>query len=213
MSGIRENDPKGNKVKWDAKKDQRIRYLARRIANHIAPTLAGEKPATLMNLSNSCNGLFDLWNEFNKDIFHAGNIGYCELRRGDTNVIVLFFCRHKIDELLGTEDIRQFLSLIGYNTLSLEDALRILKSRYNPPPFPHELGVFLGIPLKDVKAFMGLNSLPYIFTSMWGVYGDSELSLGVMGRYRRAGNGIRRLLSSGEDPIEMINGVVNRNHN
>ncbi len=188
------------------RKDQRIRYLAGHIANHIAASIAGEKSATLMNLSNSRNGLFDLWNEFSKDIFHTGNIGYYELKRGDTNIIVLFFCRHKIDELLRREDIRQFLSFLGYNIRSPENTLESLKSKYNIYPFPHEIGVFLGIPLKDVKAFMGLSSLPYIFTGMWGVYGDSESSLRVMRRYRKAEDEVRCLLSRGEDPIDVING-------
>ncbi|MEA1924716.1 MAG: DUF3793 family protein [Candidatus Altiarchaeota archaeon] len=203
MQGIWENDSEGSEV--GAEKDQRIR-LARRIANHIAATIAGKKPATLMNLSNTCNGLFDLWDEFSGNIFYAGNINYCELRREDTNVIVLFFCRHKIKELLETEDIRQFLFLLGYDTKSPEDVLDLLRSRYARYPFPHEIGIFLGIPLKDVKAFMGLSSLPYIFTGMWGVYGDPELSLRAMRRYKTAGDGIRGLLSQGNDPIDIING-------
>lgn len=209
MSGIRENDSEGDNVR-NAEKDQRIRYLARRIANHIAATIAGKKPATLMNLSNSCNGLFDLWNEFNRDIFYGANISYYELRRKDTNVIVLFFCRHTVDELLETEEIRQFLSPLGYNLRSLEGMLDLLRIRYAPTPFPHEIGIFLGIPLKDVRAFMGLSSLPCTATGMWRVYGDSKLFLRIMGRYRRAENEIRRLLFSGEDPIEMINGVMSR---
>ncbi len=205
MSGIRQNDSEGNRVEVVAEKDPGGRYLAWRVANHIAATIAREKPSTLMNLSNSCGELLDLWDEFKEDIFYGSNIEYYELGRKDTNVFVLFFCRHKLNEVLGMEEIKQFLSTQGYGTESLEDALNVLKSRYTPRPFPHEIGVFLGIPLKDVKAFMGLSPLPHTSTSMWRVYGDSRLSLQVMRKYRRAENMVRKLLSGGGDPIEMIN--------
>jgi hypothetical protein len=80
----------------------------------------------------------------------------------------------------------------------------MLRRRYATVGCPPEIGVFLGIPLKDVKGFMGLNSLQHTKYGMWRIYGDPAVSEKRMNEYRSARNMIRRRLISGEDPVEII---------
>ncbi len=82
----------------------------------------------------------------------------------------------------------------------------MLRRRYATVGCPPEIGVFLGIPLKDVKGFMGLNSLRHTKYGMWRIYGDPVVSEKRMNEYRRARNMIRRRLISGEDPVRIIRG-------
>lgn len=59
------------------------------------------------------------------------------------------------------------------------------------------MGVFLGIPLKDVEAFMGLKTLSYVKTSMWKMYGKAEESLKVEWRYKQGKRMIKKRLFYG----------------
>ena len=213
MQRIWQNDIKENEIKVNAEnRDQGIKYLASCIADYIAATVAGEKPATLMSLSKTHHMLFDLWNKFSKELFYTNNIDYCKLKGSDISEIVLFYHRPKIEELLKEKEIKQFLSNQGYKTDSLEDILDLLKSRYSsfqsPQEFPHEIGIFLGIPLKDVKGFMGLSSLSCAEISRirWIVYGNPKSSLEVMERYKESEDRVRTLLTSGENPLKVLNG-------
>ena len=183
-----------------------MRYLVYRIVRCTAATIAGRKPATLMNISNDNGGLLDAWDRNRADIFSRSEIDYYELKRTEKNAIVLFFNQNLLDELLRNESVNKFLSECGYEFDSIEHVLSMLRRRYATVGCPPEIGVFLGIPLKDVKGFMGLNSLRHTKCGMWQIYGDPVLSEKRMNEYRRARNMIRRRLISGEDPVEIIRG-------
>ena len=188
---------------------QRTKYLARRIADYIASTIVEVKPATLMKLSNRRDKVFELWDELGKALFAGSHLGYFELRRSDRGAIILFFSYRRLNELLNHKKIREFLRFLGYESaLEPEDILCLFKKRYDSDSFPHEIGVLLGFPLKDVKAFMGMTSLSCTRVGMWKVYGEPESSVRLMGKYRRARAEIQRRLLMMEDPVCMIRGTV-----
>ena len=196
---------KGSPVVLKKRERQKTKYLARRIAGCVAATITGVKPATLMNLTNGKSKVFDLWNEFGEDLFTGSRLGYFELKKNGKGVIVLFFSRHQLDETLSRKEIREFLGVVGYEGGSgSEETLNILRERFSSNSFPHEIGIFLGIPLKDVQAFMGIVSLPYTRTGMWKVYGEPEASFRLMGKYRKARDDVKRWLSMKKDPVRII---------
>ncbi|MEA1870292.1 MAG: DUF3793 family protein, partial [Euryarchaeota archaeon] len=107
-----------------------MKYLAHRIARCIAATIAGRKPATLMNISNDNGGLLDTWDRHRSDIFIGSEIDYYELKRTDRNAIVLFFDQNRLNELLRGESVNKFLFECGYESDSIDHALNMLKQRY-----------------------------------------------------------------------------------
>lgn len=177
-----------------------------RLVRCIAPTIAGIKPATLMNVSVYNGGLPDVWDCYKKNIFTKSTINYYELKRTDKNVIVLFFNYYQLNNLLKKKPIRKFLCSCGYESYSIEFALSMLEYRYTCQ-CPPEIGIFLGIPLKDVKGFMGLNSLQNTKRGMWKIYGDPTVSERLMNNYRNAKNIINERLFDGEDPVDIITSV------
>jgi len=181
-----------------------VRYLVQRIVRCAAATIAGRKPATLMNISNDNGGLLDAWDRHRAGIFSGSEINYYELKRTAKNAIVLFFDQNRLNELLRDESVNKFLSECGYESDSIDYVLDTLMHRYAAGRCPPEIGIFLGIPLKDVKGFMGLNSLRNTKCGMWRIYGDPETSEERMNEYRRARNMITRRLFSGEDPVNLI---------
>lgn len=186
--------------------EREIRYLAWHIVNCIAATVAGVKPATIINLKKGRNRVFDLWNEFGGVLFNGSRISCCEFKKDSHSVVLFFYLRRGLCELFKAERTRKFFSALGYETdQGIENILLHLKKRYNSNLFPHEIGVFLGIPLKDVEAFMGLKTLLYVKTSMWKIYGKAEESLKVEWRYKQGKRMIKKRLFMGGDPVRIIN--------
>ena len=184
-----------------------MRYLVHRIVRCIAATIAGGKPATLMNISNEYGRLLDVWDRYKAGIFIGSEIDYYELKRTDKNAVVLFFDQNRLNELLKDESVMKFLSECGYESDSIDYVLKMLRHRYTTDRCPPEIGIFLGIPMKDVKGFMGLNSLRNTKCGLWKIYGDPEVSEKRMDEYRRARKMIIKRLFSGEDPVNIIRGA------
>ena len=181
-------------------------HLVHRIVRCTAATIAGRKPATLMNLSNANGGLLDAWDICKAGIFTGSEIEYYELKRTKRNAIVLFFSRNRLSEVLKKRSVKRFLQGCGYESGSIEYALRMLEHRYAASGCPPEIGIFLGIPLKDVMGFMGLSSLENTKCGMWRVYGDPAASERMMDEYRSAKSAISGRLFAGEDPASIIRG-------
>lgn len=75
--------------------------------------------------------------------------------------------------------IRTLLYKAGYEAnSSIEAQLGELSRRIeNNGSFPHEIGLFIGYPAKDVAAFMGLIKLPFACQCLWKNYGKPAQSL------------------------------------
>ncbi len=182
------------------------RNLSLRILHHIAATIAGEKPATIMNIVNNGERFRDFWDEYGKLLFSGEHLKYLELKRSDRSVIVLFYSACRLNELLGKKKIKEFLESLGYEPDSpLENILDSLKKRFNSDCFPHEVGIFLGIPLKDVRGFMGSERMNCSKIKRWRIYGKPDESLRVIERYKQAEDRINRRILLGEDPLRIIN--------
>ncbi len=181
-------------------------HLFHRIVRCTAATIAGRKPATLMNLSNANGGMLDAWDLCKAGIFAGSEIEYYELKRTEKNAIVLFFSRNRLGEVLKKRSVMRFLHGCGYESGSIEYVLEVLKNKYSASGCPPEIGIFLGIPLKDVMGFMGLSSLENTTCGMWRVYGNPAASKRRMDEYRSAKSAISGRLFAGEDPASIIRG-------
>ena len=51
--------------------------------------------------------------------------------------------------------------------------------------FPHEMGIFLGYPLEDVKGFIEHEGKDYLYQGYWKVYGDVEKCEKMFSVYNR----------------------------
>lgn len=56
---------------------------------------------------------------------------------------------------LNQSGVKDFLADYGYKSTDVDCCIKRLKSRLkNSDSFPHEIGIFLGYPLADVKGFI-----------------------------------------------------------
>ena len=108
-------------------------------------------------------------------------IGHCSPTLANLKTANLFGYRYvyRIRRLvrdLADPEIRQFLADCGYRDFSVEGALAHLARRIMEKggEFPHEIGLFLGYPLGDVKGFIKHRGQNCKCTGCWKVYCDER---------------------------------------
>ena len=157
--------------------------LASFLAYESAEILAGAKPASLINLVNRphhCGrNFYRLWKECGPDLLEkSGLVGRELVDRGDS-LLLLVYAPELLDALLQRPATRAMLHRADYvQTAEPMAVLAELQERCQAgEDFPHEIGIFLGYPLKDVAAFLGWAAIPFTVQGPWKIYGQPEKSL------------------------------------
>ncbi|WP_242987400.1 DUF3793 family protein [Anaerobacterium chartisolvens] len=100
---------------------------------------------------------------------------------------MLFYRRRTLLRYINKKECRRFLYDMGYGEgMDLDECLMQLKQRFEHL-CPHEIGVFLGIPVEDIKGFIqhkGEKSL--MCSKYWKVYKNPRRSLSLFNTYDRA---------------------------
>ncbi|MBC8059468.1 MAG: DUF3793 family protein [Clostridiaceae bacterium] len=152
-----------------------INYLKYHVAYFISPVLTGIKPASIMCIGNNHKRLLDLWKTHGEDFLNSINLKTILLRTTGKNEIVLIYREDKLLETLNNKENSSFLKKLGYiNLNNISDTLDYLYERYNTHHCPHEIGIFLGIPLSDVEAFMNCESKQCLLCGYWKVFSNEE---------------------------------------
>jgi len=157
------------------------------LAVELAPTIYGEKPGTLLNLMNSSKfSMKTLWLECGQELLANSNVEWIVLKNDPESMKILFYREDLLNTYVNDKNNRRFLEDFGYHAaMNLQDLLQYFKERFQSR-CPHEMGILLGIPLKDVMGFMGIGGECHTCQGMWKVYGDPESSLSIMQRMEEA---------------------------
>lgn len=153
------------------------------LALHCAPTLAGLKPANLFHWGGNPRNL-SVWSR--KLVSHG--LSLRSLKRCPDGGCLLYLYRVQwLSRILAEPDNAAFLRECGYPCgASAETSLRRLSERLDGNgTFPHEIGVFLGYPLEDVRGFIENGGRNYTCCGCWKSYGDPETARRQFDRYRR----------------------------
>jgi len=120
------------------------------------------------------------------------------LRHRDHGSLTIFYDPQLLAETLAVPAVQKYLRRNGYSDCeTLDQWLARLAERFETESFPHEVGLFLGYPLKDVVGFIFARAR-HTHQGSWRVYGRKEPSLQLMDRYRRA----RQLAETIVDQVE-----------
>ena len=144
---------------------------------HCAPVIYGFKPSVLINLGKPNTGLLAcLWEQYKNNIicdYHKFQVHF-HLFHGCNRSIQLFcFVPERINRILCCDDARYFLSDEGYSSPDLESIITFLKEKFRFD-CPHEIGIFLGYPVEDVRQFIKNNGKNYLLNGYWKVYSDIQ---------------------------------------
>ncbi len=170
--------------------------------------IAGAKPANLVSLVNRTRpcgrNLHQLWQHHGDQM--AERIPHLEilvLKTRDRAVLLLCFDRQHLMHHLSHAGIRALLSKAGYAAeASTDQLLQQLLDRIDASSgFPHEIGLFIGYPPKDVAAFMGLVNLPFTCQGPWKIFGNPARSLYLADQFRTCRMRMNALLASGDHAL------------
>lgn len=173
----------------------------------VAPTLAGIKVANLYNYQFSCmQECMDAIEQFNQQLNHKGI--RIELMKYHKGYYLLYVYRPgKLQRLLENQAIAEFLSEYGYQTTgepAVSDYIRHLKTQINASAhFPHEIGVFLGYPLADVKEFIARGGEGCALCGEWKVYYDVQDAARFFGKLQKCKDVYLRIYSTGRSLYDM----------
>ncbi len=147
------------------------RRVELQIVLQCAPTLAGLKISNLLILPR------ELEDKARLALRYTGLMGY-RLVYDKHRVIFLVFNRERLVSYLNEKEIRSFLFEYGYVSEDFGKSIRLFQKRYEAfvasrENFPHEMGIFLGYPLCDVKGFIDNRGEEFKLSGYWKVYGDA----------------------------------------
>ena len=92
----------------------------------------------------------------------------------------------------------------GYHGTELDDLLAQLTYRLQTQSeFPHEIGVFLGYPLRDVVGFIQNKGNNYTCSGLWKSYGDPSEAQACFTCYKKCSCVYRKLFERGV-PLEKL---------
>ncbi len=104
--------------------------------------------------------------------------------------------KKSLEAVLKRKVVKRILVDLGYPNSDDYKVLvaHLVEKLKQSDEFPHEIGFFLGYPIKDVIGYMGLKSLPHTKTLSWQVYGSPVLSDEIFCKFCEGQNQINRLL-------------------
>lgn len=177
------------------------------MVEQCAPTLAGVKPASLFRCqTEDRRGLCETVGRWDRMMRASGVrariLKFCPR----TNSFLIYVYREsQIDVILRRDESREFLSGCGYRAGGSEQMIGQLARRLCvEQEFPHEVGVFLGYPLEDVKGFIKNKGKNYTFCGYWKSYGDPERAKAVYLCYRKCTAIYQRLYEKGTPITRLI---------
>ncbi len=150
-----------------------------RCLQRIVPTIDGVKPAEILTIcENQFNSIYNKYFKENKSIDMI-----TIKQRGEKRQVIVYH-RECLKAILKQKGVQFLLKSKGYPIDStVECNVGYLVRRIKNEPFPHEIGVFLGYPLKDVFGYMRLNTLPHTKTMGWCMYGNTRESERIYAKY------------------------------
>ena len=125
------------------------------LVKHCAPTLARLKPGNMFVLAGLDGREAAREMRALNRLLAPKGVALTVLRRCGGKTLFYLYRPDELAAILGAEAARAFLRHCGYGEFGSEAALRVLRRRLRAGEgFPHEVGVFLGYPLKDVLGFI-----------------------------------------------------------
>lgn len=161
-------------------------FLLSTVKFHGAPVIAGIKPSCLISFTSNSRGMLNIWNRYGNEIADILNIDYFEVYGDLKRKLVLFYNKHVLEETVRLPENLRFLRGFGY--MDYPDALEyinMLKSRFSNE-FPHEIGIFLGVPYRDVAGFIENSGMNFIINGYWKVYSEPEKAVQIFREYDAA---------------------------
>lgn len=172
----------------------------------------GVKPAELLRVRHcyervNAEGLHVCL--YRSDIYDILRLDYIELKVEEESSLVLFYDPATLAATLADPRCSRWLARLGYPRVdaSLSAMLAHLVQRAAQCDLPHEVGIFIGYPLKDVAGFMRHIPATPVHHCAWRVYGGAQESLARMRIYKDAEDDARATFRRTADISDFIDQI------
>jgi hypothetical protein len=141
------------------------------ITNEAEDALIRYCSPVLLGCKSAC--MFTMQNRSPLPRLLPPNIASLVIREHGGGALLLVFDETLLEKTILNNPVRSALVEMGYPTrYSLPAFLTHLKERFSCGGFPHEVGLFLGYPLDDVRDFIRNKGYNYKLCGVWKVYND-----------------------------------------
>ena len=151
-----------------------------------APTLAGLKTASLFTCECGCREeLLASVRGLNRRFRNKG-LRVLPLRFSENKALIYLYRPRMLSEDLTRDSAAELLRQRGYGSAKSEGCLvELIRRLRSGEEFPHEIGLFLGYPVEDVRGFIANNACGCKCVGCWKVYGDAESARKRFELYRK----------------------------
>ena len=180
--------------------------LDRLLAAYCAPTLAGIKPASLASCSRAEYPDLPEQLQTYRQAFAARGIQFDILCACRGRFLLLAYHHGQLTRCLSDRRAQHVLAQFGYPAGA---PLRVLLDRLRAriaaqQDFPHEIGLFLGYPVEDVRGFIEQRGKGCKLTGDWKVYGDVQAAGRLFRQYDRCRDAARGYIERGMTILELF---------
>lgn len=151
----------------------------------LAPVIMGFKPSTTLSITQN-RGISYQWKIYHKKALQELGLEIISLRKCNDKEVFLIYKNCLIQNVLEDSANKEFLEEIGYKIESVNSVLNSLIKRYTEVHCPHELGIFLGIPIDDVRDFVSDTKKECLTCGYWKVYNNLQEAQCIFKNYDQA---------------------------
>lgn len=174
------------------------------LIEQCAPTLAGIKLGSLFNYTAKIGeNVQELVLCLNRRLRPKGLI-VCLVKERSDGGLVYVYRPSMLTKLVAKKDVSDFLLSQGFPASNAAECIEELQLRLRQDEeFPHEIGIFLGYPLQDVRGFIENKGLNYSLLGLWKVYDNGTFAKKLFEQYRKCKNIYADLYEGGRDIVKL----------
>ena len=184
------------------------------LIEHCSPTLASIKAASLFTYPyKSLKELHLRVTYWNSKMKRKGmTFDILSENVGVNKALIYVYRRADLEKILNRDEIRSFLLNHGYliddneivGGVNCENIILQLKKKFEKlNQFPHEIGIFLGYPIGDVKGFIENHGCNCKCTGYWKVYCNEEEATKTFRKYKKCRDIYMNLWISGRSVMQL----------
>ena len=165
--------------------------LEKALIEHCAPTLAGIKSAGLFSYfhTDETRAREEL-REVNAMLNERGVYVEALVWR-EASVLIYAYRQSHLEKELRQDGVSELLEPYGYEDVSVDGC------------FPHEIGVFLGYPIEDVKGFIEHGGRDCKSCGLWKVYCDTAYAQRLFDKMSKCSRVYRQVFLQGRSLAQL----------
>ncbi|MFI3312940.1 MAG: DUF3793 family protein [Eubacteriales bacterium] len=173
------------------------------IVQYCSPTLAGLKIGSLFSYAAESEEALQSLVQARNAALNPKGIYFTVLRHRNGRALIYVYRKNQLENVLKNPEIRAFLRSMGYHSFTWQDCRSMLMHHLSRQDFPHEIGIFLGYPLADIKGFIQHKGANYKLVGCWKVYSDEKQAKSLFDSYSKCTRIYETQLAHGTDITQL----------